>query len=73
LAEACTARDCFVPEECDWCAEEDGADDGPAGPGEDEGHKAEAQDAKQVVWKDAQVLQENRELGQEQREVVDDD
>jgi hypothetical protein len=26
-----------------------------------------------VVWKDAQVLQENRELGQEQREVVDDD
>lgn len=44
LAEACAARDCFVPEECDWGAEEDGADDCPARPGEDESHEAEAQD-----------------------------
>lgn len=73
LAQACAALNGLVPKICDWCAEEDGADDGPAGPGEDKSHEAEAQDTKKVVWKDAKVLQEDRELGQEQREVVDDD
>jgi hypothetical protein len=42
LAETFAVWDCFVPEELDWPAEEDGADDGPAGPGEDESHEAEA-------------------------------
>ena len=42
LAETFAVWDCFVPEELDGSAEEDGADDGPAGPGEDESHEAEA-------------------------------
>jgi hypothetical protein len=73
LAEAFSAWDRFVPEELNWFAEEDGAEDCPAGPGEDESHEAEAEDAEETIGKDAQVLEEDGEFGQEQSEVVDDD
>ena len=73
LAEAFSVFNCFVPEELDWFAEEDRAEDCPARPGEDESHETVAQNAKEAVWKDAQILQQDRELGQEQSEVVDDD
>lgn len=42
LAEALAVWDCFVPEKLDWPAEEDGAYDCPARPGEDKSHEAEA-------------------------------
>ena len=73
MAKASAVFDRLVPEICDWPTHEGGAEDCPARPGENESHQAVAQDPEESVWKDAQVLQENRELGQEQREVVDDD
>lgn len=42
LAETFAVWDCFVPEELHGSAEEDGAYDCPARPGEDESHEAEA-------------------------------
>lgn len=59
LAEACAAFDGFVPEEFDGLAEEDRAEDCPAGPGEDESHEAVVQDAEETVGEDAQVLEED--------------
>ena len=73
LAEAFAVWDGFIPEELDGSAEEDGSDDRPARPSEDESHEAEAQDAEQAVREDAQVLQEDREFGEEKCQIVDHD
>lgn len=73
LAEAFAVFDRSVPEVLDGFAEKDGAEDGPAGPGEDESHEAEAQDAEEAVRENSQVLEEDGEFGEEESEVVDDD
>lgn len=73
LAEAGASGDGLVPEEGDGLAGEDGAEDCPAGPGEDEGHEAEVEDSEGAVWEDAEVLQQDGELGHEEAQVVEDD
>lgn len=72
LAEAFAAFYRFVPEELDGSAEEDGAEDCPAGPDEDESHQTVIEDAEEAVREDAQVLQQDREFAEKQSEVVDD-
>ena len=42
LTEAFAVWDCLIPEELDGSAEEDGSDDRPARPCEDESHEAQA-------------------------------
>jgi hypothetical protein len=59
LAEAFAVLDGLIPEELDRSAEEDGSHHRPARPSEDESHEAQAQDAKQGIGEDAQVLQED--------------
>jgi hypothetical protein len=66
LAQAFAVFDRFVPEVLDRPAEENCAEDRPAGPGEDESHQTVIEDAKEAVGKDAQILQQDRELAQEQ-------
>jgi hypothetical protein len=73
LAQTFAVFDRFVPEVLDRSAEEDCAEDRPAGPCEDESHQTVVENAKEAVRKDAQVLQQDRKLAQKQREIVDDD
>jgi len=73
LTQTSPARDRLVPEVLDGPAEEDGAEDRPARPGEDERHQRVVVDPEQPVREYAQVLQQDGEFAEEEAQVVDDD
>lgn len=67
----CSRINALIPEEADWGAREDRAEDCPAGVGRDDGDQRVTGPAEVRLWEDSKVLQQDGQLGTQEGGVVD--